>query len=188
MMGWTGSRGQSSPLKSRTRASCQPGSGFPATWGRVFPLPGVGFSRGLSPELQQFLFFVILSNLGSVGSSVLVVDDDASMVEKLSQLIRARGLEVVGSAASPVEAIEAVRQLRPEAILVDVKLGESDCFDLLRRLEALNAEVRVLLTSSDPDATTDRWARECGAVGFVPKTDLVKADLNRYLGGGDGME
>lgn len=123
-----------------------------------------------------------------MGYSVLVVDDDPAMAEKLGQLVRARGLKVAGSAANPVEAIEAVRQLRPEAILVDVKLGESDCFDLLRRLEALHAGLPVLLTSSDPDATTDREARESGAVGFVPKTDLAKSDLDAYFGLGNRTE
>lgn len=119
--------------------------------------------------------------LESVGSAVLVVDDDPSFRDLISGLLRARGFDIAGHAADEAEAIEAVRQLHPDAVLLDVNLASSDGFALLTRLSGLGVEIPVLLTSSDPDAATEKLAQECGAVGFVPKTQLATTNLRQYL-------
>jgi len=116
-----------------------------------------------------------------VESSVLVVDDDASFRDVVSGLLRARGFEIAGHAADEAQAIDAIWRLHPDAVLLDVNLAPSDGFSLLARLSELDDDVMVLLTSSDPDAATEELARECGAVGFVPKARLATTDLHRYL-------
>lgn len=116
-----------------------------------------------------------------MGNSVLVVDDDTSFRDVISELLRARGFEIAGHAADEAQAIEAVGQLHPDAVLLDVNLASSDGFALLARLSGLDEHVTVLLTSSDPDAATEELARECGAVGFVPKTRLATTNLRQYL-------
>jgi PleD family two-component response regulator len=116
-----------------------------------------------------------------VGTSVLVVDDDASFRDAVTELLRTRGFQVVGYAFDDKEAIEAVRTLHPEAILLDATLAALDDFGLVRRLAGPDETTLVLLTSSDRDAVTESLAQECGAVGFIPKIELVGADLQRYL-------
>jgi two-component system, NarL family, response regulator DesR len=117
----------------------------------------------------------------SVGSSVLVVDDDALFRDVISRLLLARGFEVAGHAADEAEAIEAVQQLHPDAVLLDVNLASSDGFALSAQLSGLDEDITVLLTSSDPDAATDELAQQCGATGFVPKTQLAGTNLRQYL-------
>jgi DNA-binding NarL/FixJ family response regulator len=116
-----------------------------------------------------------------VDSSVLVVDDDASFREAVTELLRTRGFVVVGYAADEEKAIEAVRSLHPDAILLDATMAATDDFDLVRRLSGPDEKIPVLLTSSDREAATALLAKECGAVGFVPKTELVGADLQHYF-------
>ena len=111
---------------------------------------------------------------------VLVVDDDASFREAVTELLRTRGFQVVGYAADEKRAMEAVRSLQPDGILLDATMAASDDFDLVRRLSGPDV-IPVLLTSSDRDAATEPLAQDCGAVGFVPKTELVAADLQRYF-------
>jgi CheY-like chemotaxis protein len=118
---------------------------------------------------------------GIVSSSVLVVDDDALFRDVISGLLLARGFEVAGHAADDAQAIEAVQQLHPAAVLLDVNLGSSDGFTLSARLLVLDEDIAVLLTSSDPDAATEELAQQCGAVGFVPKTRLARTNLRYYL-------
>ena len=117
-----------------------------------------------------------------MGTSVLVVDDDSSFRAAVSELLMARGFEIAGHAADQDEAIEATQRLRPSAILLDAHLAESESFDLVRRLSQIQQDVPILLTSSDPDAASQLAARDYGAVGFVPKTQLVHADLHDYFG------
>ena len=118
-----------------------------------------------------------------MGRSVLVVDDDASFREVASELLRARGFRVAGCVADQAQALVTVQACRPDAILLDAHIAESDDFALVRGLSGDGDLIPVLLTSSDADAATDLLARQCGAVGFVPKTELVSADLQRYFSG-----
>jgi DNA-binding NarL/FixJ family response regulator len=112
---------------------------------------------------------------------VLVVDDDELFRDVIIGLLRARGFEVAGHAADEEEAIEAVQQLHPAAVLLDVNLASSDGLTVSARLSALDEGISVLLTSSDPDAATEELAQQCGAVGFVPKTKLARTNLRQYL-------
>jgi CheY-like chemotaxis protein len=116
-----------------------------------------------------------------VGNSVLVVDDDASFKEAVTELLRTRGFQVAGYAANEIEAIEAVQRLHPDAILLDATLAAMDDFDLVRRLSGSDEAIPVLLTSADREAASAPLAQECGAVGFVPKTELAGTDLQRYF-------
>jgi len=113
--------------------------------------------------------------------SVLIVDDDASFLDIASNLLRSRGFEVVGEASDEDAAIFAAERLRPDAVLLDVHLGDADALALAARLTNLAGRPRVLLTSSDPVALTPELARRHGATGFVAKSELAVADLVPYL-------
>jgi CheY-like chemotaxis protein len=112
---------------------------------------------------------------------VLVVDDDPSFSEAVGELLSVRGCEVVGYAEDEDEAMAAIEQLRPDAVLLDIRLPGSDGLDLARRVSTGRPAPAVLLTSSDPDAANQRLALESGAVGFIPKADLWCTDLARYF-------
>jgi CheY-like chemotaxis protein len=114
--------------------------------------------------------------------SVLIVDDDPSFRAVAGELLRARGFEVAGVASHAAEAVAAVRRLRPGAVLLDIHLPDDHGSDVVPALRSDRDGPRILLTSSDPLATTDELARQCGAVGFVPKTELAIVELTNYLG------
>jgi FixJ family two-component response regulator len=113
--------------------------------------------------------------------SVLVVDDDPSFREAAGELLSARGFEVAGYAEDEDQAIVAVQHLRPDAVLLDIRLSGSDGFQLAQRLSSGTGAPAVLLTSSDPDVASQPLAIKYGAVGFVPKADLASTDLGHYF-------
>ena len=115
--------------------------------------------------------------------TVVIVDDDHSFTEIAGDLLRARGFNVVGEATTEEEAVTGVQRLRPDAVLLDVRLGEADGFDVVGRLSIQGTGPAVLLTSSDPNAATGELARRSGAVGFVAKEDLARADLVGFFRG-----
>lgn len=145
----------------------------PRASGGVFPRVTLGKTRLLIQGQAAKVFYM--------GRSVLVVDDDASFREAVSELLRARGFEIAGCAADQNQAMLAVEGCRPDGILLDAHIAESDDFRMVRRLSGEGEAIPVLLTSSDSDAANDLLARECGAIGFVPKTELVGADLQGYF-------
>jgi DNA-binding NarL/FixJ family response regulator len=119
--------------------------------------------------------------IAPMSRAVLVVDDDPLFRSLARRMLVAEGLQVVGEAESIATAIAAAHALRPDAALVDVGLPDGDGISLARELTALPWRPRVVLTSTDPQAASDRDVRASGAGAFVPKDDLPNAPLERLL-------
>jgi DNA-binding NarL/FixJ family response regulator len=115
-------------------------------------------------------------------STVLIVDDDPQFRRAVAELLAARGYGVVGEAGSAEEGLALAAALRPDGVLLDVNLPDSDGLAVAAQLSA-DGGPRVLLTSTDSAAATARLARRSGAVGFVAKTELASAALDGYLKG-----
>jgi two-component system nitrate/nitrite response regulator NarL len=115
--------------------------------------------------------------------SVLVVDDDARFRGLAERMLTAENLAVVGQAGSVAEATRLVAALQPDAVLVDVGLPDGDGLSLARSLAALPWRPRIVLTSSDRDATTHDGAIAAGAITFVAKDDLPDSAIARLFAG-----
>jgi DNA-binding NarL/FixJ family response regulator len=120
-----------------------------------------------------------------VATSVLVVDDDPTFRGLAVRMLVRLGFAVVGEAGTVAAATSAAAALRPEAALVDVGLPDGDGIALAGILAALPWRPRVVLTSTDRDATTPEGARSVGAAGFIAKGDLPNGALVRLLNGAD---
>ena len=79
----------------------------------------------------------------------------------------------LGEAGTAADGAAVAVALEPDAILLDVGLPDRDGVQLAGELFALPWGPRILLTSSDPDATTPADAARHGACGFVRKHDLL---------------
>ena len=117
-----------------------------------------------------------------MSAHVLIVDDDADFRESAGRVLRDRGYDVVRAAASVEQARAAMREARPDAVLLDVNLPDGDGIDFARELTAGDHGLRVLLTSSDAGAAPPPVVERSGATGFIAKVDLAVADLTPYLG------
>ncbi|WP_214408887.1 response regulator [Sphaerisporangium fuscum] len=110
---------------------------------------------------------------------VLVADDQALLRGSFRALIEtAPGLTVVGEAATGAETVELARALRPDVVLMDVRMPHMDGIEATRQINesAETAGVRVLiLTMFDLDAYVYSALR-AGAAGFLLK-DTPPADL-----------
>ena len=108
---------------------------------------------------------------------VLVVDDQTLFREALTTLLDARPeVEVVGGAADGAAALELVAELRPDVVLMDLRMPVLDGVGATRRLRVEHPEVRVLvLTTFDGDDEVFPALR-AGAVGYVLK-DATAARL-----------
>lgn len=115
--------------------------------------------------------------------SVLVIDDDPSFRALAVRMLLGMGLAVVGEAGTVEAARRAAADLQPESALVDVGLPDGDGVALAGVLAAMPWAPRVVITSSDPDATTDEDARSIGAAGFIAKDNLPGGLLHSLLTG-----
>ena len=114
---------------------------------------------------------------------VLIVDDDTAFRRTIGAVLAARGYEIAGEAGSLAEARIAISELNPDGVLLDVNLPDGDGLSLAADLPPTDgAPPRVVLTSSDRNAAPSRLLRRAGVAGFIPKTELIAADLTRYFG------
>jgi DNA-binding NarL/FixJ family response regulator len=116
-----------------------------------------------------------------MGVSVLIVDDHAGFRGHARRLLECEGYDVVGEAADCHSGLDAVREIGPELVLVDVYLPDADGFELANRIRALPDPPTVVLTSSRDGAELEPCVRECGARGFVPKSDLCREAIDELL-------
>ena len=114
---------------------------------------------------------------GAVGSGepvrVLAVDDQAIFLRTLRQLIAATpGFEQVGEARSGEEALERATALRPDLVLLDVRMPGIDGVETARRLLAEPGHMTVVLISLDPLPEQQTEILQVGAAAFVRKQEL----------------
>ena len=93
-------------------------------------------------------------NAIAVPARLLVVDDEATILELLSGSLRLAGFEVV-TAASGTEAVRAAASSRPDLVLLDVMMPDGDGFEALRRMRSGGAEVPVIFLTAR-DQVSDR--------------------------------
>jgi two-component system, OmpR family, response regulator len=87
---------------------------------------------------------------------ILVVDDEPTLTDLLSMALRYEGYEVL-SAATGNAAVRSAREVRPDAVVLDVMLPDLDGFEVLRRLRSHLPDVPVLFLTAR-DSVEDRIA------------------------------
>jgi DNA-binding NarL/FixJ family response regulator len=84
------------------------------------------------------------------------------------------GLELIGEAEGGHAALEAIERLRPDVVLLDLRMPDLDGFGVLDRMR--ESDARVLIVSASLDEETERAARAAGAAGCVSK-DSPRAEI-----------
>jgi two-component system OmpR family response regulator len=114
----------------------------------------------------------------AIPARLLVVDDEATILELLSGSLRLAGFEVM-TAASGAEAVRAAASGRPDLVLLDVMMPDGDGFDALRRMRSGGAEVPVIFLTAR-DEVPDRVAGfAVGADDYVTKPFSLDELLGR---------
>ncbi len=108
---------------------------------------------------------------------VLVVDDHTIVRDGICALLRLAGdMEVVGEAANGREALEMVKKLMPDVMLIDIAMPNMNGLEATRHIRKEFPRVRVLVLTQYDDKEHVFWAIEAGANGFISKT-AASSDL-----------
>jgi DNA-binding NarL/FixJ family response regulator len=121
----------------------------------------------------------------------LLVDDNCAFLKAATVLLQREGVTVVGVASSTADALEEVRALRPDVVLVDIGLGSESGFDLARLLagdgpssgrdgQSGGAEIIMISTRSETDYA--ELIAESPVAGFLAKSELSARGIAQVLG------
>ena len=100
---------------------------------------------------------------------VLLVDDHALVRNGIASLLMANNIDVVGEASDGLEALEMARQLKPDIILMDIKMPRCNGLEATRLIKAEMPEIKIIiLTVSDDDEDLFE-AIKSGAEGYLLK-------------------
>jgi CheY-like chemotaxis protein len=112
----------------------------------------------------------------------VIVDDDQSFIKVAQAVLEQDGVTVAGAASSCAEAVQRAKALRPDVVLIDIRLGEESGFDVARRLTDNEQTAQLIMTSTYAAADYADLIAESPAVGFVPKAQMSGAAIRRVLG------
>jgi DNA-binding NarL/FixJ family response regulator len=118
-----------------------------------------------------------------VPTTALIVDDHPSFRRFARKLLEAAGFLVVGDAEDGATALTAVRELRPDVVLLDVLLPDTTGFAVAKELAAEPDRPLVVLTSSRSAADLGALVRSDHARGFISKRDLTVAAFAALVSG-----
>lgn len=100
--------------------------------------------------------------------SVLVVDDDRSLLQVLLTLLEIEGHEVE-AADSPFTAMGMVKKKKYDVILADLRMPRMDGLQFLRAARLFSPQVHVILMTAYPTDETEKAAQEQGVNHYLYK-------------------
>jgi DNA-binding NarL/FixJ family response regulator len=102
---------------------------------------------------------------------VLLVDDHQVLRQGLIKLLSGQaGIQVVGEASNGLEAIELVRQVRPDVVVMDISMPQMDGIEATRQIKAEWPDVRVIGLSMFEEEQIAQTMLQAGAEAFMSKT------------------
>lgn len=106
-------------------------------------------------------------------TQILIVEDFADFRTLLVSTLKQRtDLAVIGQAKDGIEAIEQIRELQPDLVLLDISLPKMNGIEVIRQIGPLLGNTKVLIVSQDGSEDVVQEALRLGAHGYVAKTDI----------------
>ena len=114
----------------------------------------------------------------------MIVDDDEGFLQAARTLLERDGMTVAGVAGSGAEALERVRTLRPDVVLIDIRLGGESGFEAARRLAGGGHPAALIMISSHAEDDYADLIADSPTAGFLAKAELSAVAIRQVLGTG----
>src|SRR5215203_5462060 len=135
-------------------------------WPRGFTMTSMSSASASSPDAA------------ATPHRVLIAEDEALIRLDLAEMLREEGYEVVGEAGDGQEAVDLAESLRPDLVIMDVKMPRRDGIDAASEIAGKRIAPIVVLTAFSQRELVER-ARDAGAMAYLVKpfsmSDLIPA-------------
>lgn len=103
--------------------------------------------------------------------SVLIVDDHPVIRLAVRVLLEKHGMRVVGETDNGIDAVQMVRELTPQVVVLDIGIPKLDGLSVITRIKGLKVRSEILVLTSQTADTVCRRCIQLGARGFVNKEE-----------------
>lgn len=111
---------------------------------------------------------------------VLLVDDEVEFINTLAQRLKMRDL-LVDTAYDGLQALEAIRKVEPDVIVLDLKMPGLYGIEVLREIKKIHRDLQVIILTGHGNEKDEQEARSLGGFDFLHKPvdiDLLVAKIN----------
>ena len=117
--------------------------------------------------------------------SLLILDDDAPLRNRLARAMESRGFEVI-TAETVSEGISLAQQTPPAYAVLDMRLADGSGLDVVAALRDAREDARIILLTSYGNIATAVAAVKAGAVDYLPKPAVADTIAAALLNAADG--
>jgi two-component system chemotaxis response regulator CheY len=111
----------------------------------------------------------MINGNGKRSYKLMIVDDSNLMRRRIERSQQFEELELVGTAADGVQALELFKRTDPDVVTMDITMPHMDGIECIARLVEMKPAIRILVVSALADKATAVEAMERGANGFLNK-------------------
>lgn len=102
---------------------------------------------------------------------VLIIDDSLQIRERIAALLaESSQIRIAGQASSSRDALAAVQRLKPDTVILDIRLPDQSGIELLKTFKARYPKMAVIMLTNLDDTRYRRQCRKLGADHFLSKT------------------
>ena len=108
-------------------------------------------------------------------STVYIVDDSKVIRERLKEMLaEIWGVNIVGQSGDPLEALKAIREYKPDAVILDIRLPGINGIELLKKLKSELPAITVIMLTDYPYRQYRQQSMQAGADYFFHKATEFK--------------
>lgn len=107
---------------------------------------------------------------------IFIVDDSELVVQRVKSLLpNIEGLEFIGQAANANDAVEAIESLKPDVVILDIRLTGENGMNVLERIKKEQTPPVVIMLTNYPYPQYRKKCRELGAEYFFDKVTEIES-------------
>ena len=114
---------------------------------------------------------------------VLIVDDSEQIRERLAALLaESAEIQIVGQAGNSHQALKAIERLKPDIVVLDIRLPGSSGIEVLKQIKAQHPQTQVIMLTNYDHAMYRQQCQNLGADHFLNKTREFEKIVATILG------
>ena len=110
---------------------------------------------------------------------LLIVDDEIDIREFAKNFFKKRNISVL-TASNGVEAVDIIKNERPDLVLLDIRMDEMTGLDVLRKLRSEKDPTRIIMVTGVEDESVITESNSLGILGYIHKP-LVLDELEKVV-------